>query len=153
MSGSSALAMVWLVCQLVIPSPLFTFGTHQLDSPSRFSRSYQVYEQVSNYCGFGYLPATDDYKVLVAAYNRNEQPILQVRIFSTIGGIWKTIESPFKSSYPLYITRAPPALLGVTLHWLMRFPQRFVIHSFDLVREEYQQMLVFHRLRGIVSCG
>ncbi|XP_050378217.1 F-box/kelch-repeat protein At3g23880-like [Argentina anserina] len=113
--------------------------------------------RMSMYCGFGYLPATGDYKALVAAYNDDQWGTLQVRVFSTRAGIWKQIESPFRpSSYPVrkYITDDAATVLGVTFHWIIDyFSQRSVIHAFDLVKEEFREMNGFHLLQTLDCFG
>ncbi|KAL6222780.1 hypothetical protein ACLB2K_006170 [Fragaria x ananassa] len=67
--------------------------------------------------GFGYLPATYDYKVLVAEANgHSEKPVpVEVKIFSTRAGLWKRIESPFNSHLTY---KHSGALLGKTFHWV-----------------------------------
>ncbi|XP_024177975.1 F-box protein CPR1-like [Rosa chinensis] len=76
-----------------------------------------------SYSGFGYLPATDDYKVLVVAatfnayFSPGEEAAVEVmKIFSTRAGVWKSIESPFFKTFRPYFTSA--ALSGETLHWV-----------------------------------
>ncbi|PRQ55169.1 putative F-box domain, galactose oxidase/kelch, beta-propeller, F-box associated interaction [Rosa chinensis] len=78
------------------------------------------------YCGFGYLPATDDYKVLVAAYSwDNEAETLEVKIFSTRTGLWKRLESPFKSC-PSYLTSRQAMVPTIMRYpYLQLFEQKF----------------------------
>ncbi|XP_061998812.1 F-box/kelch-repeat protein At3g23880-like [Rosa rugosa] len=76
-----------------------------------FSNNETNCSQIS-YCGFGYVLATDDYKVLVAAYSwDNEAETLEVKIFSTRSGLWKRIESPFKFC-PTYLYSCGGCLYG-----------------------------------------
>nr|WRO64597.1 MYB transcription factor protein [Rosa persica] len=123
-----------------------------------FSNNETNCSQIS-YCGFGYFPATDDYKVLVAAYSwDNEAKTLEVKIFSTRTGLWKMIELPSKSC-PSYLTSA--AFLGESLHWLGEsdFWLGPVIFAFDLVKEECREMPTLDQNHNTIyfqhvdSCG
>ncbi|XP_062003480.1 F-box/kelch-repeat protein At3g06240-like [Rosa rugosa] len=108
--------------------------SHNLPDPGFSNETNYI-----SYSGFGYLPATDDYKVLVAAsdiVSPGEEVVVEVKIFSTRAGFWKRIESPFKF-YLTYSTSA--ALLEETLHWVCDSVEA-VIYAFDLVTEKFREM-------------
>lgn len=99
-------------------------------------------ECVVTYFGFGYLSATDDYKVVVGTfYLKDSDYVKEVEIFSLRAQIWKRIESPV--AFPM---RRDGVLLNETLHWLgwirigILNGDKPALFAFDLAKEEFRKM-------------
>ncbi|KAM5576961.1 F-box/kelch-repeat protein [Rosa sericea] len=79
-----------------------------------------------------------------AYFSPGEEAAVEVKIFSTRAGVWKSIESPFFKTFLPYFTSA--ALLEETLHWVCNPRPRNnlwqgpVIYAFDLVKEEFREI-------------
>ncbi|KAM5576936.1 hypothetical protein ABKV19_007669 [Rosa sericea] len=98
-----------------------------------------------HYWGFGYVSATDDYKVVVEA--RFSDFKMHVEVFSSRANSWKRIESTLTVSSVYHsFTKTRGALSNETLHWLHaawpRAPEcyRLVIAAFDLTKEEFREI-------------
>ncbi|XP_007207171.1 F-box/kelch-repeat protein At3g06240 [Prunus persica] len=90
------------------------------------------------YHGFGYVSATDDYKLVVAigCFHRN----VEVAIFSLRDNVWKWVKAP--RDYSNYGMVSPHgALLNEALHWFYNPRQNEqCICAFDLAKEEFRVM-------------
>jgi F-box interacting protein len=92
-------------------------------------------------CGFGYVSATDDYKVFVAGRFRNST--IPVEMYSSKANSWKMIEPQ-----PLFskgnCTKPKGTFLNEALHWLDHAvpegERKPTIIAFDLVKEKFREM-------------
>ncbi|XP_062016240.1 F-box protein CPR1-like [Rosa rugosa] len=87
------------------------------------------------FSGFGYISATDDYKILIANSKREKGEKPRIRIFSSKSNSWKRIQD---SQYSASSTTIMGTLLNEALHWLEMFDD--VIVAFDLADEEFRTM-------------
>ncbi|KAM5582358.1 F-box protein CPR1-like [Rosa sericea] len=85
--------------------------------------------------GFGYISATDDYKILIANSKLEEGEEANIHIFSSKSNSWKRIQD---SQYSALSTTIMGTLLDEALHWLEMFDD--VIVAFDLADEEFRTM-------------
>lgn len=86
------------------------------------------------YNGFGYVSATDDYKVVVAL---NFCVKVEVNIFSLRVNVWKRVKAPDDQFQPMQFHHGNEAL-----HWLSE-TQRDIeeaIFAFDLAKEEFRKV-------------
>ncbi|KAL6226815.1 hypothetical protein ACLB2K_000775 [Fragaria x ananassa] len=86
------------------------------------------------YCGVGYLPAADDYKVAVAV---NWERGVHVVIFSLLDRNWKTIETPGC----VHFQGTMGTVLNEALHWVDKLDVTGIL-AFDLEKEEFRIMSV-----------
>ncbi|XP_062010831.1 F-box protein CPR1-like [Rosa rugosa] len=86
-------------------------------------------------CGFGYLSATDDYKVVAdfRVSSVDEVKGKEMHIFSSKANIWKRTEAPPLFDYEF---EYEGTLSNEALHWL----DELGIVAFDLAKEEFQRM-------------
>ncbi|XP_062000577.1 F-box protein CPR1-like isoform X2 [Rosa rugosa] len=86
-------------------------------------------------CGFGYLSATDDYKVVAdfRVSSVDEVKGKEMHIFSSKANIWKRTEAPPLFDYKF---EYEGTLSNEALHWL----DELGIFAFDLAKEEFQKM-------------
>ncbi|XP_062002664.1 F-box/kelch-repeat protein At3g23880-like [Rosa rugosa] len=100
-----------------------------------------------HHCGFGYVSATDNYKVVVAAPSE-VNPAMPIEVFSSKSSSWKRIESPPHFSLMCWVDTTRDSLTNEALHWLdeLREPEldtsRYTITAFDLDKEEFREMSV-----------
>ncbi|KAL6200739.1 hypothetical protein ACLB2K_030520 [Fragaria x ananassa] len=88
-----------------------------------------------NFTGFGYVSATNDYKILIANSSLKEGEQAKIHIFSSQSKSWRRIQDfPYSN---LSMTMAG-ILCHEALHWL-RFD---VIVAFDLANEEFRTILL-----------
>ncbi|XP_062016364.1 F-box protein CPR1-like [Rosa rugosa] len=88
------------------------------------------------FTGFGYISATDEYKILIATSKRGKKGEgAKIRIFSSKSNSWKRIQD---SQYFVLSTTFDGTLLNEALHWLRR--SDVVIVAFDLADEEFRTM-------------
>lgn len=111
---------------------------HNLHFPGFLSQGELTF---SNH-GFGYVSATDDYKVLVACYEREGDEVIgEYLVYSLRGNAWAAIEDP--PPYYLKTGYTQGALSNEALHWLdlldEQHRQRILV--FDLAKEEFWYML------------
>ncbi|CAB4284037.1 unnamed protein product [Prunus armeniaca] len=111
---------------------------HNLHFPGFLSQGEVTF---SNH-GFGYVSATDDYKVLVACYEREgDEAIGEYLVYSLRANAWAAIEDP--PHYYLKTGYTQGALSNEALHWLdlldEQHRQRILV--FDLAKEEFWYML------------
>ncbi|PRQ47565.1 putative F-box domain-containing protein [Rosa chinensis] len=85
-------------------------------------------------CGFGYLSATDDYRVVAdfRVSSVDEVKGKEMHIFSSRANIWKRTEAPLFD----YKFEYEGTLSNEALHWL----DELGIFAFDLAKEEFQRM-------------
>ncbi|KAK9949271.1 hypothetical protein M0R45_004804 [Rubus argutus] len=115
-----------------------------------------------HHCGFGYVSASDDYKLVVAAEMMNSA--VHLEIFSSRADSWKRIESP--PAHPLIgdFSRTRGSLTNEALHWLhilLDTRVRNAVTAFDLGKEEFRQIALpllggeteFYRDVGVVFEG
>ncbi|KAM5576935.1 F-box/kelch-repeat protein [Rosa sericea] len=98
-----------------------------------------------HHCGFGYVSATGDYKVVVAAPSE-VNPAMPIQVFSSKSTSWKRLESPPHFSLMCWVDTIRGSLTNEALHWLdeLREPEldtsRYTITAFDLDKEEFREM-------------
>ncbi|XP_021801775.1 F-box protein CPR30-like [Prunus avium] len=98
---------------------------HNLHFPGFLSQGELTF---SNH-GFGYVSATDDYKVLVACYEREGDEVIgEYLVYSLRGNAWAAIEDP--PPYYLKTGYTQGALSNEALHWL------------DLLDEQHRQRIL-----------
>ncbi|XP_062014072.1 F-box/kelch-repeat protein At3g23880-like [Rosa rugosa] len=108
------------------------------------------------YYGFGYLSASDDYKLIAKLelnaaddYDGDEVGGKEMHIFSSRANIWKTTEAPLDANFEY-----EGALSNEALHW----PDNLDILAFDLAREEFRRLPLptgdgdFRDLRAFGDC-
>ena len=98
-------------------------------------------------CGFGYVSATDDYKVVLSTFVEGQRFF---EIFSWRANSWKMIQAPlFEEDEIVSIDdgiSSKGTVLNEALHWIEMFarPRRdkakAVVLVFDLVKEEFQKL-------------
>ncbi|XP_062005556.1 F-box protein CPR1-like isoform X2 [Rosa rugosa] len=97
-----------------------------------------------HHCGFGYVSATDDYKVVVAAHIMNST--MPLEIFSSRAGSWRRIVCPPHFSSSAYMSGTRGTFTNEALHWLQKLREPELdapgntITAFDLAKEEFRQM-------------
>ncbi|KAK9949275.1 hypothetical protein M0R45_004808 [Rubus argutus] len=91
------------------------------------------------HCGFGYVSATDDYKVVVLDHFRNSTT--PVDMYSSKANSWKRIESEPHFSPEDYFPQPKGMFLNEALHWLDRGPgDKPTVIAFDLAKEKFREM-------------
>ncbi|KAK9949274.1 hypothetical protein M0R45_004807 [Rubus argutus] len=88
------------------------------------------------HCGFGYVSATDDYKVVVAGSFRNST--VPVEIYSSKANSWKRIESQPLFSSDKGFAGPEGTFSNEALHWLFASEKPTII-AFDLVKEKFRE--------------
>ncbi|XP_016647402.1 PREDICTED: F-box protein CPR30 [Prunus mume] len=122
----------------------FTFGTHPLDSCINYlTQILKDIKGLYNY-GFGYVSATNDYKVVVAAQLNGPNDISDrdhVEVFSLRANSWKKVQALILSN-----ESNQSALSNKALHWLHTLlgPYGYtqVVIAFDLANEEFQEVML-----------
>ncbi|KAL6197690.1 hypothetical protein ACLB2K_033296 [Fragaria x ananassa] len=87
------------------------------------------------FTGFGYVSATDDYKILIANSRLEEGEQSKIHIFSSKSKSWRRIQDSQYSGLSMSVLGT---LCNETLHWL-RFKQDIMV-AFDLADEKFRTM-------------
>ncbi|XP_004295305.1 PREDICTED: F-box protein CPR30-like [Fragaria vesca subsp. vesca] len=87
------------------------------------------------FTGFGYVSATDDYKILIANSRFEEGEQSKIHIFSSKSKSWRRIQDSQYSGLSMSVLGT---LCNETLHWL-RFKQDIIV-AFDLADEKFRIM-------------
>ncbi|KAI4345541.1 hypothetical protein L6164_012654 [Bauhinia variegata] len=96
-----------------------------------------------SFCGFGYNPASDEYKIVHVSYHENEKRTIEVLRFEHDGMKWKEIEEPFPYGLP---TCSPGVVVNGAPHWVVGEGQHLSgekpskIIYFDVAEENFKDV-------------
>ncbi|PRQ48356.1 putative F-box associated interaction domain-containing protein [Rosa chinensis] len=141
-NGMLCVALDYLRDEYYIWNPSTAFFL-KLPNPNFASESKP--DVCPHYGGFGYVSATDDYKVVVATFSKSSTgwSDMAVGIFSFRANSWKRVKSwkRLRSDLVKNFTKWTGVLLNEALHWLQRsIYRRQTVVAFDLGEEKFREI-------------